>query len=298
MNERNNLLGFGYQLFAVLFSLLTDIVIKMVVVDIPLIQVMFYRSGAGLPLLIGYLILTNNLQCLKINRPMMHFWRASAGICGMFLFVSSYKHLPLAEASAIIYIAPILITVLSVVILKEKIYTHRIVALILGFVGTLIIMRPSADFNWYFLYPLGGALALSVVTLVAHVLTRTDHPIGVTVTFSIFVATITGAITLYNGFAPLENAAIMWYAIIIGNAGILAVIFNMHAVHECHPSFYAVTKYMSLVAAAVAGLVLFNEPITIYLALGMGFIAGAGIYISYCEHRQNKKNRIRMQIRA
>ncbi len=284
VQNNTNLMGFTYQLGAVVFSLITDIFIKITVVDYPLIEIMFYRSVAGIPMLFVYLICTGNLQQLRIYRPGLHLLRSSCGIVGMFLIMTSYKHLPFAEASAILYIAPILITVLSVIILHETIYAHRIYALIFAFAGAMIIVRPDMELNWYYIYPFLGAFAFSAVTLSAHVLTRTDHPIGVTLIFFIFTSLITGGITAYHGFSPLFNSNLIWYAIVMGNAGLIAQILNMHAVHKCQPSFYAITKYMSLFGAAAAGLILFDELISLPLTIGMIMIVSAGIYISWKEH--------------
>ncbi len=297
MREKNNILGFGFQISATVLFLLMDICVKILVADYPLAEIMFYRSVMGLPFLFIYLKTIGHMHDLRITRPMMHLWRSVVGGMAMFSFFNAYKFLPLAEAAAILYTAPILITILSVIFLGEKIYAHRTFALVLGFVGTLVIVRPSLDFNGYYLYPLTGALGFAVVTIIAHKLTKIDHPISITVSFSIFIIVVTGIITAYNGFSPI-NSTLLIYAVVMGNAGTIGQILNMQAIKNCHASFYAVTKYIGLFGAATVGIVVFHEPLTKNVGLGMVIIATSGIYISWREHVKNKKERMRMQLRG
>lgn len=297
MQQKNNLLGFGFQLGSIALFIGMDVFIKILVVDYPLVEVIFYRSAMGLPLLFIYLKFMGHMSDLRITRPWLHVWRAILGLVVMYCIFSAYKYLPLAEASAIVYTAPIMITILSVVFLGEKIYAHRTFALIIGFIGALVIVRPSVDFNWDYLYPLGAALGFSIVTIVAHNLTKTDHPISISVSFSVSIALVTGAITLWLGFTPIMDIYILLYAFLVGNLGTVAQICNMYAIRACNASFYAVTKYIGLFGTALAGLLVFGEPLSTHLILGMGIIAFAGIYISWREHVRNKKDRMRTQLR-
>ncbi len=298
MNEKNNLLGFGFQISATCLFLLMDVCVKVLVADYPLAEIMFYRSVMGLPFLFVYLKVTGHMDNLRITRPVMHLWRAVIGGTAMFAFFNAYKYLPLAEAAAILYIAPIFITILSIIFLGEKIYFHRTFALILGFVGTLVIVRPSMDFNWYYVYPMLGALCFAVVTIIAHKLTKIDHPTSITVSFSVFLTVITGGITLYNGFSPMLNSTVIIYAVVMGNAGTIAQILNMQAIKNCHANFYAVTKYIGLFGSAAVGVLIFSEPLTFNVGLGMVIIAVSGIYISWREHVKNKKERMRLRVRG
>ena len=297
MQQKNNLSGFGFQLGAIALFICMDVFVKILVVDYPLIEVIFYRSATGLPILFIYLKWTNHMSDLRITRPWLHMWRSIVGGVVMYFLFSAYKYLPLAEAAAIVYIAPIIITILSVLFLGEKIYFHRTFALILGFIGTLIIVRPSMDFNWYYLYPLGAALGFAVVTIVAHNLSKTDHPISISVSFSISISVVTGVIALWQGFTPITDIRILMYVFLVGNVGMVAQILNMYSIRACDANFYAVTKYIGLFGSALAGLLIFGEDLTIHLILGMITIACAGIYISWREHVRNKKDRIRMQLR-
>ena len=289
MSEKNNLLGFRYQLKSISLLLAMQVFVKILVADYPLVEVMFYRSFMGLPLLFVYLYCTGNLQNLAVSRPVVHVLRVIVGGLGMYAAFSAYRYLPLAEAMTILNFAPIFITVLGVVFLGERIHAHRTIALILGFIGMLVIVRPSVDFNWYYAYPLFAALMFAVSTIISHSLTKTDHPTSITVSFSLSIAIITGGISLYYGFRLPFDSKALWFAIIMGNLGTVGQIYNIYAIKHSHASFYAAGRYMRLFGAAILGLVVFAEAITARIVLGMVIIACAGIYISWRERVKNKQ---------
>lgn len=291
MQEKNNLLGFGCQITSMCLFLIMHAFVKMLVADYPLMEIMFFRSISGLPFLLIYLYVTNNLHALKITRPVMHLLRAILGASGMFLVYSAYKYLTFAEAAAILYIAPIFITIMSVIFLGERIYAHRTIALILGFIGVLVIVRPSIHFNWYYMFPLGAAFMSAVITLVAHKLTKTDHPIGIAISFNVIVSIFIGVIVVYNGFSHMDMLTTM-LAVLMGTIGSVGQIFNTYAIKYCNPSFYAVTRYSGLFGSAMVGLIVFKEVLTPHLILGMIIIVISGVYIAWREHVKNKKDRL------
>ena len=291
MQEKNNLLGFGCQITSMGLFLIMHAFVKVFVAEYPLTEVMFFRAVSGIPFLLIYLYATSNLRALKIHRPIMHLLRAIMGASSMFLVYSAYKHLTFAEAAAIIYIAPIFITIMSVLFLSEQIYIHRTIALILGFIGVLVIVKPSMDFNWYYLFPLGAAFVTAVITLVAHQLTKTDHPISIAISFNIIVSILIGSIVLYNGFSHMDTVTTL-LAILMGTIGSIGQIFNTYAIKHCNPSFYAVTRYSGLFGSAVVGLIVFKEPLTLHLIIGIAIIVISGVYIAWREHVKNKKDRL------
>lgn len=297
-SQKNNVLGFGFQVLSIILFLGMDILVTMLVEAMPLYEVIFYRNATGIPFLLLYVYATGKTEHLRITRPVLHLVRAMVGGVAMTCFFAGFKYLPFAENSAIIYVTPIVITIFSVIFLREKIYAHRSFALIVGFIGTMVIVRPSGDFNIYYILPIGSAITFAIVILLVHKITKFDSPISITLTFSTFMTLATGAICLYYGFSPIMGIHDIAYILCIGNLGMIAQVLSMWAIKSCDVNFFAVTKYLGLLGSASIGVFIFNDTLTVNLTIGMGMIMFSGLYITWREHVRQKKERLKLQLRA
>src|SRR3954454_9544556 len=108
-------------------------------------ELVFYRSLFSLPVVLLWVLKRENLAALRPNNPLAHVWRISLGLLLMGLTFEALILLPLADATAINFTAPIFATILSYLVLKEHVVMHRWTALIIGFVGMLIVARPGGS---------------------------------------------------------------------------------------------------------------------------------------------------------
>ena len=106
-------------------------------------ELVFYRSLFSLPVVLFWVLKRESLASLKPNRPLAHVWRSCLGLLSMGLTFQALILLPLADATAINFTAPIFATILSFLILREDVGLHRWGAVVLGFVGVLIVARPA-----------------------------------------------------------------------------------------------------------------------------------------------------------
>jgi len=152
---------------------INDMLIKHLSDYYPLHEMVFVRSVIGIVFSLILVQLEGGWRILKTSRPGLHFLRGLMLVMANMLFFTSITVLPLADASAIFFISPVLITLLSVPLLGEAIDRNRIAGVLLGFIGVVIIMQPGKlidghpDFAMYCL-PLLAALAYAVM----QVLTR------------------------------------------------------------------------------------------------------------------------------
>ena len=151
------------------FSII-DLNIKYLSDKYALHEIILFRSIFGLIFtFIIFIPLEGGLKTLKTKRPLKHFIRASAVVLANFCFFAGLATLTLAEASAIFFISPLLITLFSVLFLNEKVGWRRWTALVIGFVGVLMIIQPGQiSFKWASLLPLMAAFFYSVL----HIMTR------------------------------------------------------------------------------------------------------------------------------
>lgn len=109
-------------------------------------EMVFYRSIFGLPVVLFWVVNSGGgLAAISTRRPMVHVWRCALGVTGILLIFQGLRLLPLADATTIGFTAPIFATLLSILVLKEKVGRHRWTAVILGFVGVLVLVRPGAE---------------------------------------------------------------------------------------------------------------------------------------------------------
>ncbi|MGB1361277.1 MAG: DMT family transporter [Alphaproteobacteria bacterium] len=294
VKEKNNVLGFFTNLLSMLLFVSVDIMVKYLTEYMPVIEVMFYRSITGIPLLVGYVwIKYGNINQLKMVNVRLQIVRMILGVSGMFAFFTAYQKMPLGEAASILYLSPIILTVLSVIFYNEQIKFHRTAALIIGFLGGLLILRPGIDFNFYALYALAGAIIWALVIIVMRTLSKTDSSYAITLYFSVMGTAVSGIYLLFNEFTPIVNSDVLIAVILVGVMGVLAQLFMVIAVELCDTTLFASSKYMNLIFTAGASYIVFGEILSNQSWIGMIMIIMAGLYVVWREHKLNKIEKIK-----
>src|SRR6476620_11271981 len=134
-------------------------------------ELVFYRSLFSLPVVLLWVWKRESIAALRPNNPLAHLWRSSLGLISMGLTFQALILLPLADATAINFTAPIFATILSFLVLKEHVGIHRWAAVLFGFIGVLIVARPGGSS----LPALGVLIALVAATGQAGVITTLRH---------------------------------------------------------------------------------------------------------------------------
>jgi drug/metabolite transporter (DMT)-like permease len=183
-----------------------------------------------------------------------------------------------------LYMSPIFMVILSVPLLGERISWHRWIAVIGGFVGVLIIMRPgSAGFQWALLLPLMAAMVNAMRDVITRRLARTETSISILFWSNIVLMT-GGIITLPMGWAPVSTQDAFWF--------LAAGIFNGTA-HFCiidalrtgEASALAPVRYTALLWAALLGYAVWGDVPDLWLLAGAAVIVGSSLYMIRAERR-------------
>ena len=169
--------GIVLILLATFCIVLMNTCAKMSSSALDIIEIVFYRGLIALSLLIPYMMLTQPLLVFKTKRFKTHLYRAFVGNLGVGLVFWSYALLPMADATALLFAAPLFVTILSPIMLKEKVDRYRWAAVIAGFGGILSIAKPSGDMfsNPASLIALAAALCVALVNIALRNLGRTDE---------------------------------------------------------------------------------------------------------------------------
>jgi drug/metabolite transporter (DMT)-like permease len=274
-----NLRSIQAMLAAVAMFSLMDTAMKLLSATYPAMQVTALRGLSSLPLVVAYCGYKGALgSMLKIRWP-MHLLRMVLGIVMLFLFAFAIKQLSLAEAYTLFFIAPALITALSVVFLKERVDAARWIAIAVGLVGVIVALRPDGDgiFTLGGLAILGAAACYAVSAITARLLARTDS--NEQMVFWLMLLMGVGAcIIAAPQWVPLrpQDYLLLCGLSVTGFFGQLAIT---RAFSSGEASVVAPFEYTALAWGVGIDWLLWNALPDRYTLLGAAIIIGSGIYL-------------------
>lgn len=256
--------GIALRIGATFFFTVMVVFVKLLADEVPLGQVVFFRSAVALVPLVLYLMWTGDFPGgLRTRRPFAHVARCLLGCTALFASFASLKYLPLAHASIIGYLAPVMAVVLARFLLGERVNGIRWFAVVLGFMGMLVLVLPevtAASVDRLYLIGVGLALAMAVFTAGAKIqirsLAQTENAGAIAFYFAL-TCSVAGALSVFWGWiqpSPLQLA----YLCGAGIAGGVAHIMMTLALQHNEISKLAPFEYLSLVFAVIADFALFG----------------------------------------
>ena len=264
----------------VLFSAM-HAAIRHVSQEIPPIQAAFFRNFFGLIVFLPILMQTG-LKVLHTDRIGLHLVRAILNVCAMFSFFTALAITPIAKVTALSFTSPLFMAVLSVIILGERMRLRRWTATILGFVGTLIILRPGIEaIDYGSMLVVGSASVWAVTMIVIKFLARTDSSLTITAYMNLLLSLLSVGPAIYVWQTP---SAMAWvWLMFIGVSGTLAQLLLTEALKQTEATAIMPFDFLKLVWTAALGYVLFAEVPTLYTWIGAAVIFASGFYIAWRE---------------
>jgi drug/metabolite transporter (DMT)-like permease len=281
-----------------LFALL-NVLVKLVTETNSVPQAMFFRNCfAMLPvcLLVWYKG-GRNWSLVKTNRLGGHFMRSFVGVISMGCFFLSFAMLPLADATAIHFAAPLVLTALSVPMLKEHVGGHRWAAVVIGLVAVIFMIGPAGGGNIT-----GSLVALSAAVLSAFAmiairkLGTTEHSLTIVFYFTLFSTVFTG-IAMIFAWEPLGWKAFLMMAG-IGIFGGIGQIFLTYCYAHAPVAFVSPFNYLAIVFAAAFDILLWGKIPDWHIAVGSTVVIATGLYIVYREHKLREAEKLRTSLYA
>ena len=255
----------------------------------PVGQVMALRGTFILCLLIFLFISARKKLNLKIYSWRNNFYRAAAMTGSTFCFITGLSYLPIADAIAIAFAAPLLTTVLAVFCLRERVGLHRWVAIFFGFIGVLIIVQPTGDaFKVAALAPLGAAFFGAIRDVITRKITSSESSFTILVT-SMFLITLAGYLTFPLGWSEFQVEQIWLFlcsSILVGVAQYLMIeAFRLGEVGLISPF-----KYSSLLWAVIIGFIVWGDIPGYFVLVGSTILIISGLYLLRGEKNLKKDN--------
>jgi drug/metabolite transporter (DMT)-like permease len=251
-------------------------------------ELVFYRSVFSLPVVLFWVLKTENLAALKPNRPLAHVWRSALGLTSMGLTFQALIMLPLADATAINFTAPIFATVLSFLILREDVRIHRRAAVVVGFIGVLIVARPGGSSlpAVGVMIALIAALGQAGVTTTLRQIQRSENISAIVFWFAVAGILVGGLLMPVFGHAhPVQAFAFVAAGGLAGGIGQLLMTNSLRAPVSVVSPF----DYLQIVGATIYGWLLFSDVPSAHTITGAALIAASGIYTVWREHRRRVK---------
>jgi drug/metabolite transporter (DMT)-like permease len=260
----------------------TNALVKWEVALYPIGEVAFLRTGFGLIPLYLIILPRAGLAVFRTRRPFAHAKRAVSQFGSMMCIFVAFQQLPLASVTAIGFAAPLITTLLSIVILKDRVGIHRWSALIVGFAGVLLITHPgSGTLQIGALFALANATLISTVAIAIRQMSRTESTETLTILQMTSIAVFTAGLLPF-GFKTPQWADLGLLALAgLGNG--TAQYWWTKALHLAPPSAVVPFNYLSLVWATGIGFAVWGDVPTAGLVVGTVVVVGSGLYILWRE---------------
>jgi drug/metabolite transporter (DMT)-like permease len=274
-----NLRSIYAMLAAVVFFSMMDTCMKMLAAHYPAMQVAALRSLSSLPLVCAYLVWRGAHRSILQVRWPLHLLRSVIGIAMLALFAYGVRTLSLAEAYSIFFIGPILITALSVFVLKETVDARRWIAIAVGMGGVLVVLRPTGEgvLSMAGLAVLLAAVGYAVSAVSGRILARTDR--SEHMVFWLMLLMALGATVLAApGWVDVQTAHLPLLAA-LAVSGFFAQLAITEAFNHGEASVVAPFEYTALAWAVAIDWLLWKTLPDEYTLLGAAIIIGSGLYL-------------------
>jgi drug/metabolite transporter (DMT)-like permease len=276
------LAGIGLMLLSVFMFSFSDALGKFIVATYSVGQLISLRACAAL-FVLSPVIWRHREQFVHLERPRLQLLRVVLSTLDVAAFFLATVYLPLADVSTYYLACPIFVTALSAIVMRERVDWRRWTAIVIGFVGVLIALRPSSEtLSWPALPALGGSLSFAVLMLVTRSLRATPD---IVMASSQFAGTfLVGAAWSPFGWVTPSLNSLMLFGV-AGCLSVSALLCTNRSLKLAPASVVVPYQYSMIVWAVIFGIVVFGDLPSTATILGAGIIIAAGLYIFLCEGR-------------
>ena len=261
-----NQLGFLYMFLSICAFSLMDVIVKWSV-DYPIGQVLFFRGFFGI--LFYFLIIPRDRirDFYVTKRAGLHFLRCFSGLIALVAIFIALRSLPLATVVSISFAAPIFTTIFSIFLLSEKVGIYRWLAVIIGFIGILVITEPGiSSLNIYYIFPIIFCLGLSYVAIAIRQLSTTEPVWLISFYFSLSI-TLLSFLTIPQGWVMPDFRDF----VILSMVGVFGGVANLwlgQSYKYSEVSLVTPLKYLALLFAILFGYLIWDEIPTVKTLFG------------------------------
>ena len=283
----NNQFAIFLIIISIIFGTLMGTFIKLAQEELNVFTTGFLRFFFGFLIITPY-ILKTKFKVFSTKNLKIHIVRSALNLPAMLLGFAALAMLPLEKMTAIHFIVPIIVTILAVIFLKEKIYLYRSIALVMGFLGMLIILRPGIiDISIGIYMALISSLIWSVVIILTKKVSKDDSAITILSHQYVYMSLFSFPLVIYFWEQPSLNTII--FILCAAMSGTVLHIALNHAYKLVDVTMTQPYSFLGLVMSSVIGYFVFSDKPDLYTWLGASVIFCGVILISYRELQLNKE---------
>jgi drug/metabolite transporter (DMT)-like permease len=280
------LVGIALMVAAMLVMPFLDVVAKFLgQQNVPIMQIVWARLFFGMAMTAPFVLQREGLRGLIPQQPHLHVARAVLLIAATGLFFWGLKYQGIAECLSIFFVQPLVVTMLSPLVLGEKVGLRRWLAVVVGFLATLIIIRPGFQaFNPGMLMALGAGFCAGIYLLISRILAGSSRALP-----STFYTSLIGAIfaSIIVSFVWKEPTTQQWLMFpLLAFFATFGNFLAISALEHAEASLLAPLGYTEMIMAVAAGWYFFNDFPDGWTFAGVGILIACAIYISYRERVQ------------
>jgi drug/metabolite transporter (DMT)-like permease len=278
---------------AVMISPIIDIFAKLAITTVPAIEISAARFLIQSLAAVPFLISRRGLIIFSWHGTGFHFVRGGILALSMVSFVATLEFMEVADAIAIFFVEPIILTILSSIFLKEAIGWRRYTACGVGFLGALLVIQPSfAQVGYVALLPVVSAFCIAIFAILTRIRSQTEDPWSMQFQSGAWGFVFCALPILFSG--PLgmpgmafvsADATILLYLLGVGISATLSGILGVYAYRAAPASLLAPLQYLEIVSATIFGWLVFHHFPDALKWLGIAIIVASGLYIIWRERR-------------
>ena len=292
MPRSDNLTGALLMMGSMAAFTFNDAMIKSLAGQMPLFEVLFLRGVLTTALVA---VIAWRMGALRQSLPRADrgpvFWRMVGEVGAAWFFLSALFNMPIANISAIMQALPLTITLAAALVFREPVGWRRMVAIMAGFVGVMLIVRPGTEgFTIYSVYGLAAVAFVTLRDLATRKLSREVPSMLVTLMTSASIMVFFGLASLAQGWAPIGGRAVM----LIGGAAVMLIggyLFSIMVMRVGEISFVAPFRYTSLLWALILGWVVFGDWPQAITLVGAAIVVASGLFTLYREAQVSRRAR-------
>ncbi|MEH6647317.1 DMT family transporter [Sulfitobacter sp.] len=266
----------------VAFSIMHGLV-RFVSEVLPPFQIAFFRNVFGLAFLLP-LLMRSRFAILRTQKIGLHVLRGVINIAAMLMFFTALSISPLAKVTALSFTAPIFMAILAVLVLGERFRIYRWLAILFGFAGMLIILRPGiVAIETGALLVTAAAALWAVAMIIIKILSRTESSLTIVAYMGIFLGLFSVIPALWV-WQPFGFETLCWM-VLIGLFGTIAQMTLSQALKETDPTALMPFDFLKLIWTAIIGAWFFAEIPDVFTLIGAAVIFSSGLFIAYRERQ-------------
>jgi drug/metabolite transporter (DMT)-like permease len=274
--------GIALILASTVFLGASDVTAKYLSATLPSIEIAWIRFLVFALIMSPAMLPGSPLYALQTGRPGLQLVRGAALLGSSLFFISGLRFLPIAEASATGFVAPLFVTALSIIFLGEKVGRRRWMATALGLVGVIIILRPgSGAFHPAAFFPIVSALAWACTLIMTRIMSGSERAVTIMTYSSIAGVCILSALVPFVWIAPSWHDIL--FGILIGVASTAGQWIVVLAFRYADASVLAPFSYTQLLWVSILGFLTFGEVPDMWTVTGAAFIVASGLYTAHRE---------------